>query len=305
MRISVIIPCHNGRAWIQRALNSVNAQTRPADEIIVINDNSSDDSAEQIKATGLDLTLLETAFGNAAAARNRGIEHATGDWLAFLDADDYWYEQHLEKAAELIDDAQVAYYSLLDKHYADGAVGTVTNPWPIEQPTRYLTHQRCIALWNINQSFALITTLMHRQRVIDVNGFDADRVRRHDMDLWLRVIHGQSWAYRPECTAARSYENPNSISRENWAESTIYRLRALTKNAEWYDSGGYRRLMQSAARSALSIGLLWGTPSQRKQINELAQPWLKCQHRVIFAMGKCCPPIYRWLHQWLRQVRGH
>ena len=101
MRISVIIPCHNAERWIARALRSVMQQTRPVHEIIVVNDDSDDSSLMQIVNSGVPATVLNVKMRNAAAARNAGIEVATGEWLALLDADDVWYRNHIARFAKL------------------------------------------------------------------------------------------------------------------------------------------------------------------------------------------------------------
>ena len=95
MNVSVVIPCHNAGRWIAGALRSAAQQTCPAHEIIVVDDSSSDNSLAEIEASGVDVKLLRVNARNAAAARNAGIEAASGDWIALLDADDVWYPNHL------------------------------------------------------------------------------------------------------------------------------------------------------------------------------------------------------------------
>src|SRR5262245_2242378 len=102
MRVSVIMPCHNAGRWIARALSSVAAQTYPPHEVIVVNDASTDDSVAEINRSGVPVKLLEANALNAATARNAGIEAASGDWVALLDADDIWYPNHLARAVELL-----------------------------------------------------------------------------------------------------------------------------------------------------------------------------------------------------------
>lgn len=96
--ISVIIPLYNRRQEILRALASVLRQTRAADEIVVVDDGSRDGSAEAVEALGENRirVLRQERNGGAAAARNRGIASAQGDWIALLDSDDEWYQQKLE-----------------------------------------------------------------------------------------------------------------------------------------------------------------------------------------------------------------
>src|SRR4029077_14062477 len=88
--------------WIGTTLQSVSAQTRQADEIIVIDDGSTDRSIFEIEKANGRAKLLRVNFRNAAAARNKGIEAANGDWIALLDADDVWYPNHLARAADLL-----------------------------------------------------------------------------------------------------------------------------------------------------------------------------------------------------------
>src|SRR5947209_8425327 len=104
MRISVILPCRNAGRWVGTALQSVAKQTQPAGEIIVIDDGSTDASLFEIEKANVPVKLLRVNFANAAASRNAGIEAASGDWIALLDADDVWYPNHLARAAELLSD---------------------------------------------------------------------------------------------------------------------------------------------------------------------------------------------------------
>src|SRR5205814_4922462 len=102
MRISVIMPCHNASRWIAAALRSISKQAHSAHEIVVIDDGSTDNSVLEIERTSVPVKLLRVGFNNAAAARNAGIEAATGDWIALLDADDVWYPNHLARSEELL-----------------------------------------------------------------------------------------------------------------------------------------------------------------------------------------------------------
>lgn len=94
--ISVIIPVYNGALYLGQAIESVLAQTRSADEIIVVDDGSEDGSANLARSFGLSVRVLTLARAGGAAATNRGVSEARGRWLAFLDADDLWTERKLE-----------------------------------------------------------------------------------------------------------------------------------------------------------------------------------------------------------------
>jgi GT2 family glycosyltransferase len=101
-RFTVIIPAYNAEAFIGRAIDSVLAQTWPAHEILVIDDGSTDATATIIANHGERVRYLRQENTGVSAARNTGAQAATGDWLAFLDADDWYYPDRLKWHAEWI-----------------------------------------------------------------------------------------------------------------------------------------------------------------------------------------------------------
>lgn len=95
-RVSVIIPARNAEAFLAEALESVFAQTEPPAEIIVVDDGSTDATAEVARRQAArGVRLISQVGAGAAAARNAGVAAATGDWLAFLDADDLWPRERM------------------------------------------------------------------------------------------------------------------------------------------------------------------------------------------------------------------
>lgn len=95
-RLSVVIPTYNHARYIARAINSVLTQANEATEILVVDDGSTDDTPEQIRAIGHPITYLRTINQGPAAARNLGVQKSTGELVLFLDADDALQEGALE-----------------------------------------------------------------------------------------------------------------------------------------------------------------------------------------------------------------
>jgi glycosyltransferase involved in cell wall biosynthesis len=102
--ISVVIPAYNSSGTIQDAVATVRAQTLRPRQIIVVDDASKDDTLAKVEAiAGPDLVIVRSRVnGGGGAARNRGIDCATGDVIAFLDADDLWAPQKLERQMALL-----------------------------------------------------------------------------------------------------------------------------------------------------------------------------------------------------------
>ena len=103
IELSVIIPAYRAASTIARAVESVLNQTRPAGEVLVIDDGSPDDPAPALAPFGDRVRLIRKPNGGAASARNLGIEQSRGRFLAFLDADDEWEPHKLERQLALFE----------------------------------------------------------------------------------------------------------------------------------------------------------------------------------------------------------
>ncbi len=102
--ISALIPTYNCAKYIAKSIDSVLAQTYPAAEILIVNDGSTDDTPNVVSAyADPRLRYIEIPHAGIAAARNKGIEDASSDYLAFLDADDLWRPAMLEKHVAVMD----------------------------------------------------------------------------------------------------------------------------------------------------------------------------------------------------------
>ena len=99
--VSVILPVYNRAGWVARAVESVLAQTHRPVELLVVDDGSTDDTRRVIEGFGSRLRLLEQSHAGAEAARNLGLAHARGEFVAFIDSDDVWYEDRLSRQLPL------------------------------------------------------------------------------------------------------------------------------------------------------------------------------------------------------------
>ena len=96
-RVSVIIPTYQRAHVVGRAINSALAQTYPDIEILIIDDGSTDNTAQVVQGYGSNVHYIYQGNQGRPAARNNGIRHATGEFIAILDSDDWWQPSKLEK----------------------------------------------------------------------------------------------------------------------------------------------------------------------------------------------------------------
>src|SRR5947207_12720158 len=101
-QVTAIIPAYNRAALLPRALASGLHQTTPAHQVIVIDDGSTDNTAEVCRQYRASIEYVYIDNAGASAARNAGIARARHQWIAFLDSDDYWHPSHLERMSTAI-----------------------------------------------------------------------------------------------------------------------------------------------------------------------------------------------------------
>jgi len=206
VRVSVIIPTYNRAADLSRALDSVFAQTFPIAEIVVVDDGSTDNTREVVAGFGSRVTYVRQNNSGAAAARNRAIRIATGEWLAFLDSDDWWMPEKIRLQVEAL-------------HRNPEAILAYTSAWIISPDG---AREMCQAvepsrLWPTLRHSNLITScssvMVRREAVIAAGGFDESLSLSDDWDMWIRLAQKYRFAVVPEPVLAYTI-TPNSLSQD-------------------------------------------------------------------------------------------
>lgn len=185
-KVSAIIPTYNRPETTIRAIKSILAQTRPCDEILVIDDCSTDGSFRIIKdfiktkpLANIKITKLDQNKG-VSAARNEGIKIAQNPWLAFLDSDDEWAPDKLEKQMTSLLDSGL-FISHTDESWIRN--GKVINQKKQHQKFGGYVYAKAIKMCFIGPS----TSIIHQSVFEDAGLFDEDFIVCEDYDLWLRV----------------------------------------------------------------------------------------------------------------------
>jgi hypothetical protein len=179
---TVVIPLHDAAPFIRRTLERVAAQTEPPARTIVVDDGSTDGGAELVAREFPWVTLVTQANQGVASARNRGIAAAATDWVAFLDADDYWHPDHLRELAATIE--RVPEARLVSTAYRTWSPG---QPEPRPRPARSRTAIRYFL--EASRDVGLVcssTAAAHRETLQAVGGFPEHR-RGEDLACWAAI----------------------------------------------------------------------------------------------------------------------
>jgi glycosyltransferase involved in cell wall biosynthesis len=186
--VSIVVPTHNRPDWLAEALASIRAQTFTDYEVIVVSNGENGDMRKKSQAAAAIHKCWYFALdqGNVAVARNFGVKRARGEWIAFLDDDDIWLPNKLERqlaearctGADMISCDYVLFYPdgrefLHEPRVPDG--------WSL---TKAVSHHYW---WTIPS-----VTVLRKRVLAEVGGFDPRFICSEDMDLWRRI----SWRYK-------------------------------------------------------------------------------------------------------------
>ena len=183
MKISVIIPCYNRAHTLSRALESVLGQTRQADQIIVVDDASTDETKALLSCYPMVETLFLSHNQGVSAARNAGLKHASHEWIALLDSDDEWLAEKLQRQVEAIAfNPDIRIFHTDEVWIRNGKRVNAMNKHAKPDGHAY---QASLALCCVSPS----SILMHRSVLDECGVFDESLPACEDYDLWLRLFH--------------------------------------------------------------------------------------------------------------------
>lgn len=190
--VSVVIPAYNARAYVMEAINSVRAQDYAPLEILLIDDGSKDDTVELVRTSAPEVRIIQQANAGVAAARNRGLHEARGDYICLLDADDGWFPGKLKAQIDYLQthpEVGLVYHRwLVWKPDRDGVYHLLARP---DQPSDGEIDPQCSG-WIYPQLLLdcvvhTSTVMMRREIVAQVGDFDTSLINGEDYNYWLRV----------------------------------------------------------------------------------------------------------------------
>jgi glycosyltransferase involved in cell wall biosynthesis len=195
-KVSVIIPAYNSEAYLSEAIDSVLNQTVVPLDVIVVDDGSADDTPRILEPYRERIRVIVQENKGPSAARNRGIEAAAGDLIAFLDADDVWLPEKLEKQLACLEAHPRA--GLVHSAVIRGAPGR-EETFGSDDPERRIVGNCYHRLFD-RCGIMISSVVVRRECLVRVGGFD-EEIRRpttEDYDLWFRIARHHEIAYVEE-----------------------------------------------------------------------------------------------------------
>ncbi len=278
-QISVIIPIHNRIDLIERALQSVFNQTFKAHEIIVIDDGSTDHSVEFIRAKFPNVILLSQKNSGVSSARNRGIKHATGNWIALLDSDDEWLPNKLKKQIDLLSknpDFQICHTEEIWIRN-----GTRVNQMKKHKKSGGWIFNQCLALCAMSPS----SILLHRAILEEFDGFDESLPACEDYDLWLKVCTKYPVLLVEQAMIHKYGGHADQLSKKYWGMDR-FRIKSLDNLLQHHEIPEDNR--QKAIKVLLSkIEVFVNGAIKRNKKNQIADLISLREHYVKERAIKC------------------
>jgi glycosyltransferase involved in cell wall biosynthesis len=183
MKISVIIPTHNREELLEKAIQSVINQTVKVAEVIIVDDGSTDNTKEMISRFENNcIQYIYQENKGVSNARNHGIKVAANKWLCFLDSDDIWEENKIEKQIDFHEKNSHILFSHTDELW-------IFNDKIIKQKKHQFKPSGFCFEQNIANTLIGASTIMLHKKVLDYIGyFDEELIACEDYDLWLRIL---------------------------------------------------------------------------------------------------------------------
>ena len=210
-KVSVIIPTLNRINTLQRAIDSVIAQSFKSIEIIVVDNGSSDGSVKMLKKYYPTVKVIHEHKVGVSASRNKGIKYASSPWIAFLDSDDAWHHKKLEKQINLHHNSHDK-YRLIHTNEIWIRNGKKINQMKKHQKFGGYIFNECLSLCFVSPSSVLID----RSIFDDMGLFNENLPVCEDYDMWLRICSKEEVLFLDEKLTLKYGGHKDQLSKSYW-----------------------------------------------------------------------------------------
>lgn len=222
MKISLIIPSYNRSHLLKRALQSVFEQSLLPDEVIVVDDGSTDDTAEMLHNLFPQVIYLHQDNAGVSSARNLGIQHSTGSWIALLDSDDTWLKDKLVMQVSSLKQSPEIKICHTEEIWIRN--GTRVNAMNKHKKSGGWIFEQCLPLCAMSPSSIMI----HRSIFDELGLFDESLPACEDYDLWLRISNAFPVLFLEQPLINKYGGHEDQLSHQHWGMDR-FRIQALDK----------------------------------------------------------------------------
>jgi glycosyltransferase involved in cell wall biosynthesis len=229
MSISVVIPAYNAARYIGRALDSVLAQTHKPDEIIVVDDGSTDDTAGIVETYSSQVRLIRRENAGASVARNTGINAAKSEWIAFLDGDDEWLPEKLQLQSQLLQRNSQLVWATANFIYCH--CGQNLHSQKLDAPKGQALLNGRDFFEDYFDAFTKAaagwtgTMIVKRSVLIESGLFSSDQMRFNDEDMWWRIAYRYpKIGYNSKPLAIYHMHVPDSVTKKYEVPKSLNQL---------------------------------------------------------------------------------
>lgn len=281
MKVSVVIPAYNAAVFLPRCLKSVFAQTMKPEELIVVDDGSTDNSAHIAMDSGA--RVVSRVNGGLSAARNTGIQNASSDWIALLDADDMWAPEKLERQVARIRPETVLVYTGI-RVFDDTGVRFQSPAMDAARARKVLRYRNPITP---------STALVKREMVLQHGGFREDIRACEDWEMWVRLQRlGQFEAVSDPLTDYYVYPNSMSANPEKMLTALEQIIdTTLVADLSGLDRWAWKQRIRAAQLSSAGLiardnGLESELRYMARSIRAWPSPFWEPQRFAMFAVSQ-------------------
>jgi glycosyltransferase involved in cell wall biosynthesis len=284
--IDVIIPAYNAERTIEACVKSVIAQTLQPRKIIVVDDGSTDRTIEVLGSIDCPyLRIIRTSHGGVSRARNLGVGVTDSDFVAFLDSDDAWNEEKLQRQVDALtidSDAAVAYCGIIHMDEAGNDIaGTTSIPFFKGNVFLDLLHYAKPLYGSASG------VIVRRSALIETGGFDEEMAFSEDIDLWVRLAERYTYTYTTYVGVRIRISSTSATRRHDPHRDILLHVqhfRFLGKWSRQYPLPWRRRHVELKKIVLLAVKQQWGMTDLaafHKLISAQAPGYLKYVGRSI------------------------
>ena len=257
--VSIIIPAYNVEEWVAEAVDSALAQTYPRVEVVVVNDGSTDGTAEIIAGYGDRIVVVEQENRGLGAARNSGLRAAHGSLIGLLDADDIWLPERLDAVVPLLMARPEIGMVTSNSYVMEGSTPTLKQCYGDRRKHPFPAREEDQLDEIAHRNFLFVSVVFRKDLVDRFGGFDGTMRRSEDYELWTRfLVNGARAAYVPDSLGYyRVRPGSLSASPEQWGAHLSVLERHLP--ALWKQGA------RGSARDAFEIGELLAARGDRRR----------------------------------------